>query len=54
MPVHDWTRVSAATFHDFHGAWIVHLKETLNAPLEATYQLAFRGVPGVYRRVLDA
>jgi hypothetical protein len=31
MPVHDWTRVSAGTFHDFHGAWIVHLKEALNA-----------------------
>jgi len=30
MPVHDWTRVSAGTFHDFHGAWIIHLKETLN------------------------
>ena len=30
MPIHDWTRVSAGTFHDFHGAWIIHLKETLN------------------------
>jgi uncharacterized protein DUF4058 len=31
MPVHDWTRVSAGTFHDFHNAWIIHLKEALNA-----------------------
>jgi hypothetical protein len=31
MPVHDWTRVDAGTFHDFHSGWIVHLKETLNA-----------------------
>jgi hypothetical protein len=30
MPVHDWTRVQAGTFHDFHCAWITHLKETLN------------------------
>ncbi len=33
MPVHDWTRVSAGTFHDFHNAWIVHLKESLNGGL---------------------
>lgn len=30
MPVHDWTRVSAGTFHDFHNGWITHLKEALN------------------------
>src|SRR5438876_5796227 len=30
MPVHDWTRVDAGTFHDFHSAWITHLKESLN------------------------
>jgi hypothetical protein len=30
MPVHDWTRVSAGTFHDFHNGWITHLKEELN------------------------
>ena len=30
MPVHDWTRVTAGAFHDFHSAWITHLKETLN------------------------
>jgi hypothetical protein len=33
MPIHDWRRVSAGTFHDFHGAWIIHLKETLNSGL---------------------
>jgi len=31
MPVHDWTRVSAGTFHDFHNSWIIHLKESLNS-----------------------
>ena len=30
MPVHDWERVSAGTFHDFHCSWITHLKEHLN------------------------
>jgi hypothetical protein len=30
MPVHDWTRVEAGTFHAFHTAWITHLSETLN------------------------
>jgi hypothetical protein len=33
MPVHDWTRVDAGTFHDFHTAWVIHLKETLNGGL---------------------
>lgn len=30
MPVHDWTRVSAGTFHDFHVAWITALRNVLN------------------------
>jgi hypothetical protein len=30
MPLHDWTRVSAGTYHDFHGTWIVELKRRLN------------------------
>lgn len=33
MPVHDWTRVDAGTFHAFHTAWITHLSETLNGGL---------------------
>lgn len=33
MPVHDWTRVTPVMFHDFHGSWIAHLKEALNAGL---------------------
>jgi hypothetical protein len=33
MPVHDWTRVDAGTFLDFHSAWIIHLKETFNGGL---------------------
>ncbi len=30
MSVHDWVRVAPGTFHDFHSAWITHLKEALN------------------------
>ena len=30
MPVHDWTRVSAGTFHDFHCAWIAEIRKALN------------------------
>lgn len=33
MPSHDWTRVFAGCFHDFHESWITHIKETLNAGL---------------------
>ncbi len=33
MPMHDWTRASAGTFHAFHNAWITHLQEALNAGL---------------------
>lgn len=31
MPIHDWTRVIAGTFHDFHQAWITHLRDALNS-----------------------
>jgi hypothetical protein len=30
MPAHDWTRVDAGIFHDFHLAWIAELRKTLN------------------------
>lgn len=30
MPIHDWTKVLAGTFHAFHSSWVVHLSETLN------------------------
>lgn len=33
MPVHDWTRVDAGTFHTFHQSWITHLMESLNGGL---------------------
>jgi hypothetical protein len=30
MPIHDWTKVPAGTFHDFHATWIPLIKRTLN------------------------
>jgi hypothetical protein len=33
MPIHDWTRVDAGTFHAFHPAWVTHLSETMNGGL---------------------
>jgi hypothetical protein len=31
MPIHDWTRVEAGLFHDFHQSWSVGLRDALNA-----------------------
>src|SRR5947207_8778082 len=33
MPVHDWTRVSDGTFHDFHYSWILEIKRALKRGL---------------------
>ena len=33
MPIHDWTRVPAGLFHDFHQTWAVHIKTALNSGL---------------------
>ena len=30
MPIHDWTRVTAGTFHALHVAWLGELQGTLN------------------------
>jgi hypothetical protein len=30
MPVHEWPRVSAGTFHAFHCSWIVEIQNVLN------------------------
>lgn len=31
MPVHDWTRVGAGTFHAFHNSWISQIQLALNS-----------------------
>src|SRR3954469_15289970 len=33
MPMHDWTRVSDATFHDFHYSWVLEIKRALKRGL---------------------
>lgn len=30
MPIHDWTRVTDGTFHDFHVAWLAEIRTALN------------------------
>ena len=30
MPIHDWTRVDAGTFHDFHQGWTIEIRNALN------------------------
>jgi hypothetical protein len=42
MPVHDWTRVEAGIFHDFHTVWTVVLRNALNEGLlpQGYYALA--------------
>jgi hypothetical protein len=30
MPIHDWTRVTAGTFHDFHSVWLGEVRTALN------------------------
>lgn len=33
MPIHDWKRLKAGFFHDFHHAWIEEVKRALNGGL---------------------
>lgn len=33
MPVHDWTRVRANRFHDFHQSWTIRIRDALNGGL---------------------
>ncbi len=53
MPLHDWTRVLAGTFHDFHYIWVAELRHRLNRGLlpEGFYaqaeQVAGGSVPDV-------
>ena len=53
MPVHDWTRVEAGIFHDFHLSWIGEIRSQLNKGLlpDGYYALAEqhanRSIPNV-------
>ncbi len=54
MPIHDWTRVEAGIFHDFHHAWIEEIKRALNGGLlpEEYYALAEQHAAGLGPDVL--
>jgi hypothetical protein len=54
MPIHDWTRVDAGIFHDFHQSWVPEIARIVMLPLEATYVAAFADVPARWRRVMEA
>src|SRR6516225_2889715 len=48
MPIHDWTRVSAGTFHDFHQGWTIEIRNQLNGGVlpEGYYAMADQRVTG--------
>ncbi len=47
MPVHDWTRVSDGTFHDFHYSWVLEIKRALkNGLLPKGYYVMAEQVSG--------
>lgn len=46
MPIHDWTRVPAGIFHDFHSSWITHLKEAVAGILPPDYYVLAEQVLG--------
>jgi hypothetical protein len=49
MPMHDWTRVDANDYHDFHFSWIAALKTALNKGLlpEGYYAMADHTTPPI-------
>jgi hypothetical protein len=54
MPVHDWTKVEARIYHDFHTAWIIELRNALNNRLlpEGFYALAEQHVGRLIPEIL--
>ena len=48
MPIHDWTRVSAGTFHDFHQGWTIEIRDRLNSGVlpDGYYAMADQRVSG--------
>ena len=58
MPIHDWTRVPAGLFHDFHQTWTVRMAGKLNVeilPKELSAFLEWRlGGPGFRCSIANA
>ena len=50
MPIHDWTRVDAGLFHNFHQDWAIELVRSLNdglLPPEFVALIEHRGVEAI-------
>lgn len=49
MPIHDWTKVDAGIFHDFHLEWIHAIKKSLNfGVLPADYYALAEQITGEF------
>jgi hypothetical protein len=48
MPIHDWTRVHAGTWHAFHLSWIAFIQEELNQKLPPDYYAQAEQKTGPY------
>jgi len=48
MPIHDWPRVSAGIFHDFHQGWTIEIRNRLNGGVlpDGYYAMADQRVSG--------
>jgi hypothetical protein len=48
MPIHEWARVSAGTFHDFHQGWTIEIRNRLNSGVlpDGYYAMADQRVSG--------
>ena len=48
MPIHDWTRVPAGIYHDFHQGWTIEIRRTLNRGIlpQGYYAMADQRVSG--------
>lgn len=48
MPMHDWTKVEAGIYHDFHTSWLVEIRNALNKGLlpDSYYALVEQNLSG--------
>jgi hypothetical protein len=54
MPIHDWARVDAGLFHDFHQDWTIELRRSLNAGRLLPGYVALIATPPQARFVVEA
>jgi hypothetical protein len=49
MPIHDWTRVPAGIYHDFHQGWTIEIRNALNRGIlpPGYYAMADQRVTGL-------